>query len=81
MMVLGQRTEEGNARLSAFEKHYSVKEIAKMWGYSRETIRQIFVNEKGVLRIGRPETRFKRKYWRISIPESVLVRVYKQRSN
>jgi len=67
--------------LSAFEKHYSVQQISKMWGYSEETIRRLFRNEKGVLKIGSPETRFKRKRFQLSIPESVLIRVHNQRSN
>ena len=67
--------------MGAFEKHYSVKEIAALWGYSTETIRRLFRNEKGVLKIGSPGTRFKRQRFQLSIPESVLIRVHNQRSN
>lgn len=67
--------------MGAFEKHYSVKEIRTMWGYSAETIRKLFRNEKGVLKIGSPETRFKRKRWQISVPESVLIRVHQRLSS
>lgn len=67
--------------MSAVEKHYSVQTVAEMWGYSPKTIRRMFQDEKGVLRIGTPETRFKRKRFQISIPESVLVRVHRERSN
>jgi transcriptional regulator GlxA family with amidase domain len=64
--------------LTAFEKHYSVQQIAKLWGLSDDTIRRIFQDEDGVLKIGSPETRFKRKRIQLSIPESVLQRVYKK---
>jgi transcriptional regulator GlxA family with amidase domain len=67
--------------MSAIERHFSVKTVAKLWGYSEETIRRLFREEKGVLKIGSPETRYKRKRWQLSIPESVLIRVHKSRSN
>lgn len=67
--------------MAAVEKHYSVAEISAMWGYSPNTIRKLFQEEKGVLKIGSPETRFKRKRFQLSIPESVLVRVHNERSN
>jgi hypothetical protein len=67
--------------VSAVERHYSVKQVSEMWGYSQDTIRRLFNEEKGVLKIGSPETRFKRKRFQISIPESVLIRVHNQRSN
>jgi transcriptional regulator GlxA family with amidase domain len=66
---------------AACERHYSVQEIAKMWHFSQNTIRRMFRDEKGVLKVGSPETRFKRKRWQLSIPESVLLRVHKARSN
>lgn len=67
--------------MSAVERHYSVQQVSEMWGYSQETIRRLFREEKGVLKIGSAETRFKRKRFQLSIPESVLMRVHQQRSN
>jgi hypothetical protein len=64
--------------VSAFEKHYSVAEISARWRYSEDTIRRLFRDEPGVLKVGSPETRYKRKRWQLSIPESVLVRVYQR---
>jgi hypothetical protein len=64
--------------MSAFERHYTVQQIAEMWGYSPDTIRRLFKDEKGVLRIGSPETRFKRKRFQLSISESALARVYQR---
>lgn len=66
--------------MTAFEKHYSVQQIAKLWGLSDETIRRRFQDEPGVLKIGGGETRFKRKHIQLSIPESVMQRVYKRLS-
>lgn len=67
--------------MSAVEKHYSVQQVSKMWGYSPKTIQRLFQDEKGVLKVGSPETRFKRRRFKLSIPESVVVRVHSQRSN
>jgi predicted transcriptional regulator len=60
----------------ANEKHYSVDEIAKEWGLSRDTIRRLFMNEDGVLKICRPGTRYKRAHTTLRIPESVKFRVH-----
>jgi hypothetical protein len=64
--------------MSAVERHYSVQQVSEMWGYSAETIRRLFRDEPGVLRIGSAETRFKRKRWQLSISESILIRVYQR---
>jgi predicted transcriptional regulator len=62
--------------MGAFEKHYTVREIAARWGLSDDTIRKIFRNEKGVLRNNGVNGRIKGKRWQMLIPESVLQRVY-----
>jgi AraC-like DNA-binding protein len=64
--------------MGAFERHYSVAEISAMWGYSEQTIRRLFSDEPGVLRIGSPETRFKRKRFQLSIPESVVTQMHQR---
>jgi hypothetical protein len=58
------------------ERHYSIKEVARIWGLDRSTVTEIFDGELGVLRIERPETRSKRKYTTYRIPQSVLDRVH-----
>jgi hypothetical protein len=35
------------------EKHYAPDELATLWGVSAETIRNIFRDEQGVLKIGK----------------------------
>lgn len=62
------------------EQHRSVKQLAKLWGFSEFTIREIFSNEGGVIRIVRPEnTRTgKRGYTSLRIPDSVARRVHER---
>jgi hypothetical protein len=60
----------------ANQKHYSIIEISKLWGLSRETVRKIFEHEPGVIVWGHSETRSKRGYRTIRVPESVLHRVH-----
>jgi hypothetical protein len=61
------------------ERHYSVAEIAEIWGLSEKTVRRMFEEEDGVLQWGTPETRRKRGYITLRIPESVLLRVHRKR--
>ncbi|HEY6182877.1 MAG TPA: hypothetical protein VIW67_11555 [Terriglobales bacterium] len=60
------------------ERHYSVAELAKVWKLSENTIRRMFENEPGVLRWGKNEQRFSRRYFTLRIPESVVLRVHRQ---
>jgi hypothetical protein len=69
----------GTAALG-LERHYSVGEIAERWGLSEKTIRRMFEDEEGVLQWGSPETRRKRGYITLRIPESVMLRVHRQRT-
>jgi hypothetical protein len=68
-----------NANLSiAMEKHYSVPELAKIWFLSESTVRRIFIEEPGVLKLAHKETRYKRRYTTLRIPERVAQRVHKR---
>jgi len=64
--------------MSAIEKHYSVKEVALLWKVCSDTVRDIFKDVPGVLRIDRPKTRRKRGYTSLRIPESVVHRVHQR---
>ncbi|WP_148215053.1 MULTISPECIES: hypothetical protein [Acidobacterium] len=64
----------------ALERHFTVPEVARQWGMSEKSVRQFFVNEPGVLKWGSPETRKKRGYCNLRIPESVLIRVHQRRA-
>ncbi len=63
----------------ALERHYTVLEIAEMWSLSEKTVRRMFEQEEGVLQCRSPETRRKRGYITLRIPESVMLRVHRQR--
>jgi hypothetical protein len=63
---------------TTFEKHYSIHEIATLWGLSVKTVRRLFDNEPGVIELANPETRFKRAYVTRRVPESVLLRVHRK---
>ena len=62
----------------ANEKHYSVIEIAKLWALSEKTVRKIFEREPGVILWGGEETRHKRGYRTLRLPETVLCRVHRR---
>lgn len=64
----------------AFERHFSVNEIAEMWSLSYNTIKAMFQNESGVLKIGSPETRYGRPRITLRIPESVVLKVHQRRT-
>ena len=68
----------GHGPATALERHYRPDELAEAWGLSVKVVREIFSGEPGVLRIDRPETRNKRGYCTMRIPESVVVRVHKR---
>ena len=62
----------------ALEKHYSVCELAQLWGLSEKTVRRMFHDEPGVVKFGHEERRFKRAYMTLRIPESVVQRVHRR---
>ena len=64
--------------MTALEKHYAVGELADMWNLSDETIRRLFRDEPGVIKIGDEERRRKRSYFVLRIPESVVLRVHEK---
>ncbi len=62
----------------AFEPHYSVPQIAKIWALHPDTVRSMFQNEDGVITIHHPERLRKRQHTTLRIPESVMVRVHRK---
>jgi hypothetical protein len=63
-----------------FQRHYTVGELAKLWGFGRTTIRRWMENEPGVLRHGEGRIRRgrKRPYVSLRIPETVATVVYRR---
>lgn len=60
------------------EQHFTISEIAELWHLSRATVRSVFADVPGVLRIVRPEQRKKRKYESIRIPARIVRSVHQQ---
>lgn len=70
----GDRGEDG-------ERYYTPQEIAKMWKVDESTVRKMFIDVDGVLKLGRAiSRRHKRQYVTLRIPESVLARFRRERS-
>jgi len=64
-----------------FERHFTAKELAALWALDKTTIRRLFCDEPGVLKIGKANRRDgKRDYMSLRIPESVALRVHMRRS-
>ena len=66
--------------MSAEEPHLTPQQLAEKWGVSVQTIRSVFQNEEGVLKIGRDGTRTRRTYKTLRIPLSVAERVHRRLS-
>lgn len=64
--------------MSALERHYSINEIAELWGFAPGVVRRIFAARSDVIRIGHAEKIRKRQYITIRVPESVLAKVYNE---
>lgn len=64
----------------AFQRHFTPKELAHLWGFDETTIRRLFIDEPGVFKYGSPYRRGKRQYISLRIPESVAARVHRERS-
>jgi hypothetical protein len=78
----GQESESTAAPVpSAFERHFTVAEIASMWNFGEDAVRRLFKGEAGVLVLGgwQPRGR-KRGYKSLRIPESVVARVHSRMS-
>jgi hypothetical protein len=64
----------------ALERHYTVKQVAELWGVSENTVRTIFRDMPGVLKIANPRLlrRERKRAVPVSlrIPESALKRAH-----
>jgi hypothetical protein len=61
-------------------RHYTVAEVAELWSISEDMARRLFEREPGVLVLSDGAARHKRRYRTLRIPEPVLERVHKRRS-
>jgi hypothetical protein len=55
--------------------YYTPEEIGKLIKLHPGTVRRLFIDEEGVLRLGHGPTRRKRQYYTLRIPARVLDRV------
>jgi hypothetical protein len=58
---------------SAFEKHYRIGELARMWSLGRETVRKLVKDEPGVIKVRLGN---KKAHTIYSVPESAAQRIY-----
>lgn len=69
------------APVTALERHYTVVQVAEMWSWGETKVLEVFRHEPGVLqsqlRTLRPR---RRQCVKLSIPESVLLRVHARMS-
>ena len=70
---LGSREEVG------CERHFTPKELAELWRLDESTIRRLFQDEPGVLKIGEAGRRNKRDYVTLRIPASTAARFHRAR--
>jgi hypothetical protein len=62
--------------MTGTEKHYSIAEIATLWGLSERTIRRMLDREPGILVWGQPGDGKRRRRLTVRVPESVLLRIH-----
>jgi hypothetical protein len=74
-IAIGQQTA---FCVPALERHYTVSELAKLWFFSENTIRRLFSQEPGVIKLSRQRTRVKRGYTSMRIPERIAQRVHRR---
>lgn len=73
-----EKTAERSAKAESSHvkgSHYSVQELASLWGLGVDKVRELFEDEPGVIKLRNPATRKKRAYTTLRIPETVAARV------
>jgi hypothetical protein len=62
---------------AALERHYTVGEVAELWNLSETKVREMFIDEPGVLQTQLRTLRArKRQNVSLRIPESIMLRVH-----
>lgn len=54
---------------------YTPEEVAKRYKFHPATVRKLFIDEEGVIRLGHSGTRRRRQYFTLRIPAHVIERV------
>ena len=66
------------------EHHYTPEQVAEMWGLSKTTVRRLFEDDPGVLKICMRRLLINRKHKphvSLRIPASALERIHSQQAN
>jgi hypothetical protein len=77
--VAGAPTPIRTQQADPFERHFTPKELADLWRLDESTIRRIFQDVPGVMKIGSIGRRNKRDYVTLRIPASAADRFYRER--
>jgi hypothetical protein len=77
-IVMPERPQSSSFSPVAIERHYTVGELSKLWLFSENTIRRMFIHEAGVIKITRQATRLKRGYISLRIPERIAEKVHRR---
>ena len=64
--------------MQPMERHYTVAQLSKLWVFSESTVRRLFTNEPGVIKISHHPTSKRRGYTSMRIPERIAVRVHRR---
>jgi len=70
----------GGGGVSGLERLLTPAEIAAAWGLDVSTIRRLFIDQPGVMKIGGAGRRGKRDYQTLRIPIEVAERFRRERS-
>lgn len=64
----------------ALERHYTVWEVAELWGFSEKTVKRMFEDMPGVLKVSMPTVLKRKNKPKVSlrIPRSLLERAHEQ---
>jgi hypothetical protein len=60
--------------------HYTVQQLASLWEFGVDKIRELFENEPGVIKLQSALKKGKRRYTTLRIPENVAERVQRRNS-
>jgi hypothetical protein len=63
-----------------FARMYTPRELAEVWHLSEQSIRRLFQDRPGVLKIGDSNPRGKRSYVTLRIPTAVVEQVFRERT-
>jgi hypothetical protein len=73
-----EKTAERTAKAESSHvagSHYSVKELAALWGLGVDKVRELFEDEPGVIKLKNPAKKGKRGYTSLRIPETLAEKV------